>query len=58
LANFLQAEPRDYVVQQVLATGLVATPGADEENPSTTHAVTATASVTNYDITTQAFEIT
>ena len=39
-------------------TGLSATLGADQENPPTTHAGTATATVTNYNITTRTFDIT
>jgi hypothetical protein len=38
-------------------TGLTATLGADQENPPTTHAGTATATVTNYSITTHTFDI-
>jgi hypothetical protein len=38
-------------------TGLNATLGADQENPSTTHAGTATAAVTNYSITAHTFDI-
>ena len=39
-------------------TGLSATPGADQENPPTTHAGTATATVTNYNLATRTFDIT
>ena len=38
-------------------TGLSATLGGDQENPPTTHAATATATVTNYSITTRTFDI-
>ena len=38
-------------------TGLSATLGADQENPPTTHAATATATVSNYNIVTRTFDI-
>ena len=38
-------------------TGLSATLGGDQENPPTTHAATATATVTNYSIITRTFDI-
>jgi hypothetical protein len=39
-------------------TGLGATLGADQENPPTSHTGTATATVSNYDVTARTFDIT
>ena len=39
-------------------SGLSATLGSDQENPPTTHAGTATATITNYSVTTRTFDIT
>ena len=39
-------------------TGLSATLGSDQEIPPTTHAGTATATISNYSVTTQTFDIT